>query len=390
MHSINTQKQKTKVIKPINNNGSISIQFQLNGKTYKFNPVKGGQFDDPIALGKAKTIAEQITRDIQLDEFDLTLTKYKPKLHLTVVEKPIDEIKTVVELWLKYFEFKRSGIKAKTVEKYENFASLFYKLGDLSPLCALEIKKKLEQITTLDRTRDALMYLSACCKWAVKHKLIAHNPYEGMYQELPKPNYAQNPAPNAFTKEEKELIIERFRTDERSGLNYRCYTDFVEFLFLVGCRPSEAVGLTWDDINEDCSLVHFNKAIIQVRSRITHSEKSKNNKIRTIAVSKRTTDLLLKIKPEVITPKQLIFHSPIGLDKAINYQNFSRRAWGSIVDPIKPETTPYCCRDTFITSQLVNGVPSSVIAKWCDTSTAMIDKYYADKLKLSQLRPMDD
>jgi integrase len=74
---------------------------------------------------------------------------------------------------------------------------------------------------------------------------------------------------------------------------------------------------------------------------------------------------------------------------SINYRNFSRRAWSSVVDPIKPGTTPYSCRDTFITIQLLKGVPSTVIAKWCDTSTQMIDKNYADKLHLTQLRPLD-
>ena len=42
-----------------------------------------------------------------------------------------------------------------------------------------------------------------------------------------------------------------------------------------------------------------------------------------------------------------------------------------------------------IQAQLIKGVPSGVIAKWCDTSTQMIDRNYADKLKLTQLRPQD-
>jgi len=86
-------------------------------------------------------------------------------------------------------------------------------------------------------------------------------------------------------------------------------------------------------------------------------------------------------------PEALVFPAPRG--SPLNYRNFSRRAWSKLVDPIKPDTTPYSCRDTFITRQLLQGVPSTVIAKWCDTSTQMIDKDYADRLKLSQLRPRD-
>jgi integrase len=85
-------------------------------------------------------------------------------------------------------------------------------------------------------------------------------------------------------------------------------------------------------------------------------------------------------------PKYLVFPSPKD-GKPINYNNFCKRIWNKVVAPIKPNTTPYNCRDTFITYQLMKGVPSAVIAKWCDTSIAMIDKNYADKLKLSQIRP---
>lgn len=383
-----TSQSKAK-IKPINNNGSILIRFQVAKQSYTLTPIKGGRYDDPVALGKAQAIAESIARDIQLGEFDPTLEKYKVKSHLTVVPKATPKEYTVIELWNEYFDFRKKSLKAKTVEKYENLASLYQKLGNLSILDAIKVKSKLESITTIDRTRDGLMYLNACCKWAVQHDLISVNPYDGMYQQLPKPNYQQNPEPNAFTKDERDLIIEKFKGDKRSGMNYSHYTSFVEFLFYTGCRPSEAVGLTWDDVSEDCSIVRFNKSKVQVKSKIVDSDKSKNNRVRTLAVSGKATELLQAIKPETVKPKQLVFCSPDGIDKPINYRNFARRAWSNIVDPIKPDTTPYCCRDTFITLQLINGTPASTIAKWCDTSTLMIDKYYADKLKLTQIRPTD-
>lgn len=92
------------------------------------------------------------------------------------------------------------------------------------------------------------------------------------------------------------------------------------------------------------------------------------------------------MKTEFPKSDGLVFPSSAG--KAINYDNFARRAWSTVVDRIKPDPTPYN-RDTFITLQLLKGVPSAVIAKWCDTSTGMIDRNYADKLKLSQLRTLD-
>lgn len=282
---------------------------------------------------------------------------------------------------------KNSGLKAKTCEKYDNFTRLFEKLGDLTIDEPLIVKQALEKVTTLSRTKDALMYLSAACKWGMRHKMLTTNYFEGMANEMPPHRYQTDPKPNAFTEEERDKVIEAFRGDRRKGMDYRHYTPFVEFLFLTGCRPSEAVGLQWKHISPDCDAVAFASSVVQIGNQRVRSAGSKNNKTRRLAVSERVQTLLKQVRPREVDPEALVFPSIDG--DSINYRNFSRRAWAKIVDPIKPDTTPYSCRDTFITLQLMKGVPSAVIAKWCDTSTQMIDKNYADKLKLSQIRPED-
>lgn len=338
-------------------------------------------------LAEAK--AKQIEKDIAYERFDPTLNRYRPE-HLQVIESPSTKpiaIYTCAELWKKYFEFKESGLKELTCEKYKALGKIYEKVGSINVLDALEVKEQLETFTTTSRTKDALMYLNACCKWAVQHKLIFSNPYLGMYNELPQHRYQIDPKPNAFTIEERDRIIELFKNDSRPGMNYKPYAPFVEFLFRVGCRPSEAVGLQWKHVSDDGGSIYFEGALVQVGNRRVRSKGSKNNKTRKLTVSLETQKLLQSIKPENCKPDALVFPSPAG--DSINYRNFARRAWSSIVDPIKPDTTPYCCRDTFITVQLMRGTPSTVVAQYCDTSTAMIDKNYADKLKLTQLRPSD-
>jgi hypothetical protein len=55
----------------------------------------------------------------------------------------------------------------------------------------------------------------------------------------------------------------------------------------------------------------------------------------------------------------------------------------------EPNTTPYNCRDTFITSQLLRGVAPAIIAAWCDTSVRTIERCYADAIKLASVKPID-
>jgi integrase len=333
--------------------------------------------------------AKLIESDIALERFDYTLVKYgKPEPHgLTMLEPLSLQSMKVIDLWERYAAGRRSGLKPKTQEKYDNLTRLYQKLGEVTVDEPLIVKYKLEQVTTLYRTKDGLMYLAAACRWGEKHNLVLSNPFEGMAQELPKYRYQVDPKPNAFTEEERDQVIEAFRGDQRKGMNYSHYASFVEFLFCVGCRPSEAIGLQWQHISENFDTIIFESSLVQIGNRRVRSEGSKNNKTRQIAVSRRVQSLLASIIPEAPQPTQLIFSSRDG--DSISYRNFSRRAWAKIVHPIKPDTTPYCCRDTFITTQLIKGVPSTVIAKWCDTSTQMIDKNYADKLKLSQIRPED-
>ncbi|MGI0488163.1 tyrosine-type recombinase/integrase [Pantanalinema rosaneae CENA516] len=250
-------------------------------------------------------------------------------------------------------------------------------------------------MTTVHQTKRALTQLNSACEWAVKHKLIDSNPYQGMAKEMPKYRYQLEPRPDAFTEEERDRIIEAFKNHRGNwngrgytGISYAHYSSFVEFLFLTGCRPSEAIGLQWKHITDDNGFIQFEGSVTTSGNGTpVRVSGSKNNQKRRFPCSERLRQLLRSIRSERLNPEALVFPSPKG--KFIIYNNFCNNAWNRIVDPIKPDTTPYACRDTFITTQILKGVPESVIAKWCDTSVQMIQTYYADYLKLLSLRPVD-
>lgn len=372
---------------------SIRLRWRSNGKRYSLTIGK----DSKDAIKAARIRAEEINSDITFNRFDATLSKYgknKPTVLELIIPEAIPAIRakeiSLRNLWDKFLEDKLPHLKAKTQDEYRNFTRLLDKVeekGSAISFNALETKHALLSITTADQTRRMLQYFSACCGWGMKHRLIAENPYKGLASDMPKRSSITNPTPNAFTPEEREATIEAFKNDTRPGMNYPHYAPIVEFWFFTGCRPSEAIGLCWENVSLDCSQVVFDGSIQTINGVQIRSEGSKNNKVRSVAVSSRVQNLLLSIRPEDFNPKQFVFPSPTG--RAINYPNFLSKIWHKVVDPIKSDTTPYNCRDTFITMQLLNGVPSAVIANWCDTSTGMIDRAYADKLKLSQLRPKD-
>ncbi len=389
MYSKSRQRRKSKpgsVQVKVSNN-RLQLVFSFGGKRHYLSLRLT---DTPYNHKLAQEKAFEIQRDMDYGQFDAqNLDKYKIGVSLTTVDPvtPITPMPTVLNIWKGYFESKRGELKPKTVEKYDNLTRLFAKLGDLPVEDAMQVKAALQKVTTVDRVRDGLTYLNAATQWACKHKLISATPYVGMAGEMPKPRYITDPQPNAFSLEEMDQVLDAFRNDKRPGMNYQPYAPFVEFLYRVGCRPSEAIGLTWANVSPDCGTIYFTGSLVQVRNRRVRSDGSKNNRTRSLSVSLATQELLQRIKPEKPSPESLVFPSPVG--GSINYRNFSRRAWSNVVDPIKPNTTPYSCRDTFITQQLLKGVPTGVIAKWCDTSVQIIERHYLDKLKIAQLRPID-
>lgn len=230
---------------------------------------------------------------------------------------------------------------------------------------ALKFRMELLQVTTESQAKRALMQLSAACKWGMKHRLIESNPLDGMYLEL---NATTPPPPMAFTAEERDRIIEAFKNDDRKGMNYKHYAPFVEFLFLTGCRPCEAIGLRWINITPDCSRIHFRESIVEVSGRLERRDETKTRYNRWFTCGKRLKGLLQSIKPETFDDSTLIFPSPKG--KTIGLSNFNDRAWTTILTELGlkfkdgVEITTYNCRDTFITLQITAGRSDTEVGRW--------------------------
>lgn len=378
----------------IASNNRLQLRFRyLGSRKY----ISLGLPDTSVNRKAAQRTANQIELDIASGNFDPTLTKYKPQLVAKTAAHKITPKATSkpAELWEAYTQYKASSLKETTKGYHISFLKLLQKIGDVSVLDALAVKAALEKVTTTHQTKRTLMQLNAACCWGVKHGLLDSNPYQGMANEMPKYRYQLEPKPNAFTEEERDRVIDAFKNHKGNwngrgytGISYAHYTSFVAFLFLTGCRPSEAVGLQWKHISSDGSSIRFEGSVTTSGNGTPiRVEGSKNNKKRRFPCSERLQKLLLSIKPTSPNPENLVFPSPKG--KFIIYNNFCHNAWKRVVPPIKPDTTPYSCRDTFITTQIIKGIPESVIAKWCDTSVDMIQKHYADFLKMLSLRPID-
>jgi integrase len=259
------------------------------------------------------------------------------------------ELKQIWDAYLAYIEPSR---KPKTLlYLHKTISPKIYRCEFQDPSLALEIRNWLLTVTTPSMAKRVLIQINAAIKWAIKHKKLslAVSPFDGMAYEF-KHNYEIETTPNAFTSQERARVLEAFKNHKvkGGGFSYKYYVNFVEFLFLTGCRPHEAIELQWKHIDPAMRFINFTD--------------SKTGRARKFPCGERLRELLSSIPQK----SALVFPAPKG--GQIDYKNFSDRAWDAVVDPLKPDTTPYCCRDTFITEQIAENINPAIIAKWVDNS----------------------
>ncbi|MFB2983875.1 tyrosine-type recombinase/integrase [Microseira sp. BLCC-F43] len=195
--------------------------------------------------------------------------------------------------------------------------------------------------------------------------MITFNPFDN----LPKVSGGKKTSQvNPFSPEEKELIVSTFEADPC----YSYYTSFVRFLFLTGCRTSEAIGLQWKHVSPNLSVITFNEAFVCGK----RSPRTKTGKIRKFPINETLRSLLKTIKPTECTPDTLVFPSPSGLP--IDGHNFLNRAWKSILGqlPIQYRSV-YHTGHTFISSCLEAGIRVTQVAQWVGNSPDTIWRHYA-------------
>jgi integrase len=205
------------------------------------------------------------------------------------------------------------------------------------------------------------MQINACCTWALDYGLIEYNPFEKLKIKARKPTANIQP----FTEEERERIVKAFRETESF------YAPLIEFLFLTGCRPSEAIALRWRHIDADLTRITFCEARVYGITKST-----KTNKSRIFPINLKLRSLLTAIKPRRTRGDDLVFPSKNGL--VIDEHNLVRRQWNCTLEELGITRRPlYNCRHTFISFCLSRGIQVQQVAAWVGNSPKTIWEHYA-------------
>lgn len=348
-------------------------------------------------------IALQIDLDLHNDCFDSTLEKYreafKPKTYLRVVPSPVPILEPrpetqldLLQLWDKYSLYMKPQLAETTyqkdyVRKYRNHIA---KLPTKSLENSVEIRDYLLGNVTGNAAKRVLTYLSACCSWALKSKLISTNPFVEMAEDI-KLKKKDTDSIDPFTASERDTIIKAFEEHP----NYCHFVSFVKFLFMTGCRTGEAIALTWGNVSPDCKVITFSESY-DCGTKIRKN--TKTGKSRKFPCNDSLQKLLISIRPETPSPTAQVFYSPTGL--IINNTRFTNQVWrggrngqkiykGIVTElvtqgAVERYRCPYTTRHTWITLALESGLSVSQVAKLAGNSSKIIlDHYASSTLKIA-------
>lgn len=334
-----------------------------------------GMRDTPVARAVVQKKAAQIELDYQLgdDRYDRTLLKYKPR----TLGKSGTEI-SAPELFERFTKSraKEKGLSdysiecrylplRKMLDKHLNYPASEidrHKAEKLAEVCA----RTLQPSTA--KARISLLF--SCWEWARgKYHIAEDNPFIGLGDRF-KPQ--QKPQPRPFSDTEVRAILIGFR----SSKYYSHYADFVAFLFGVGCRFGEAVGLRWENVAHDFKSIYICQSLTRGSVGGTKTGRS-----RTVNLSPSIATLLeARYRSQQPQPSDLVFTTPTGLP--IDDRSFRRRAWAKVLAAVGvPYRKPYTSRSTAISHALAAGVDYISVAKAAGHSPQVLHDHYANVIE---------
>ena len=330
-----------------------------------------------------RVLGDRILRQLQLD-IDNHAFQWVDRHKYRILAQP-HQLHTltppkVIDLWSRYTKIQQTHLEASTIRK--DYQAIHHRLLKAQITDFSTAKLKLLQVPySLEIVKRTLSQLQAMAKWAAKQNLISHLPeiLDTLdHTEIRKTKGSQNKTRRAFTKQEQLTILKAIQIDRFSPKQaHSHYYNYVYFLFNFGCRPSEAVGIQWQDINFQQGKITFQRSY----SAVTRQEKSiKTHTSRIFPLTGSRLAWLQSIHPAQSQPSDRLFPSPTGLP--LTHANFLRDIWQPVVKKlatlgeIESYLPPNNTRHTFITQAIASGMDEEDVAQICGNSDRTIRNHY--------------
>lgn len=226
-----------------------------------------------------------------------------------------------------------------------------------------EKKKRRLSRRSIDMALGTLRIILAHAKTL---KIVTSNAVDDWKEDLPSRGRRRTSSPRKRITQEKvleaterEQLLEAFQAKEP-----HCFP-LVLFLAETGCRISEPLALTWEDVDLFRSEVRVYR--------------KKTGDFDYIELSDRLSAVLRRMAPDLRPRGLLVFRTPQGTP--VRYENFKNRVWDPLVVDLfgkDRRVTPHTLRHTWASLHLSRGTPLEWVRRmggWA-SKAMLLDTYY--------------
>jgi integrase len=173
------------------------------------------------------------------------------------------------------------------------------------------------------------------------------------------------------------VLLQASREDRERGI-------YVAFPFLAGTRPSEQLGLLWEDVDFEANAIHIRR--MQERDGSISNITKTSAGTRDIPMCRMLRTMLLEWR--VACPRRegelhRVFPglghvrpwplARVGGGGPLVYWNFRRRFWVAMLEKLGlPMVTPHSARHCFISTLQAQGIEVGLVAKLAGHSSAVV------------------
>jgi integrase len=377
----------------MNTKSGIFYQLRLCSKLGRKTIGLGGHKIQ--ALNIALLVDEEIERQIkagdtvELDTLKLLvhekLDSYRSQKQggIKVVEK--DDLRV---LWDKYVDF-HVNIKAWTETYILTHIKTVGSLVENCPFQRLEQKQEIvtwlfnDKTRTVKTSKDRFKIMVAAIDWCSKQGIVPRR-WGIEYRDLlgsisikgqKADNTDEDGNVDIFKVAEVYRIIDALKTDEYSRFKgtHSQYWRYVTFLWLTGCRPSEAIAMKWENVDLNKKQVKFCEGQINASGTIVKKKGTKTAPSRVFPINDELHTLLISL-PSGNRQKGYVFTNKLG--NAISQQALNG-VWRGLLDKMCIRyRVPYQLRHTMISYHANNDFPLHKLAALVGNSEEVIREHY--------------
>ena len=277
--------------------------------------------------------------------------------------KPIKKPKslTVKDLIIGFLSDSEERVKANSQFFYERFLKPFVKAFGKSmadTLTPLQVEKYSRKPTWSNSTRhNCLGTIVTAFRWAEKERLIEANPLKGL----------------RFPPKESaglEMVISESNYQRLLDATEGDFQKLLQFLWHTGCRPSEGMNLSVEqiDLASDSLVLRKHKTAHKGKARVIYLSDEARELLKAQSQRHRTGCAF-----------QSLTGKSFSLNNVVNrLHRLSRK--------LKARFTAYGFRHSYATRALSNGIPDATVAALLGHSgTTMLHKHYSHLTSNSRL-----